>query len=113
MTDDLTYIAGPMTGYPEWNHPAFYHMAARVRSAGYRVICPAELHTPDQSVPWDHYLRRDLTELVKCQRILLLPGWYSSRGASLERKVAHALGMEIIEPYMIEAFIAEGKGFSA
>lgn len=103
----LTYIAGPMTGYPEWNHPAFYAMAEKLRAAGHAVICPAELHEASHDVPWHWYLRRDLAELVKCDRIVLLPGWWESRGARLEHYVAKQLGLEVIYPHDIESLLAQ------
>lgn len=96
--DGVIYIAGPMTGYDEWNHPAFHAMAKQLRDAGNTVINPAELHEASSEVPWDRYLRRDLTELVKCSSVVLLPGWRGSRGAQLEHHVAQALGMEITYP---------------
>ncbi|AXH46894.1 hydrolase [Mycobacterium phage Aminay] len=96
------YIAGPMTGYPEWNHPAFYNMAARLRCAGHRVVCPAELHDASDEIAWDWYLRRDLAELVKCTHMLLLPGWERSKGARLEHTVAEALGLGITYPHETE-----------
>jgi hypothetical protein len=105
----LTYIAGPMSGYPQWNHPAFYHMAARLRSAGFRVICPAELHEPSHDIAWDWYLRRDLAELVKCDHVVLLEGWHLSRGASLEFTVASALGMTITYPEHVDNLILEAE----
>ena len=41
------YIAGPMTGLPELNFPAFHAEAARLRAFGYEVINPAEIN-PDK-----------------------------------------------------------------
>ena len=109
LTDDpnsrgITYIAGPMSlvGPPSWNYPAFEDMAARLRDAGYEVIAPNELHEPDENLPWDWYLRRDLRELVKCGRVVLLEDAHLSSGARLERHVAEALGMEIFEPWQHE-----------
>lgn len=94
----ITYVAGPMTGYAEWNYPAFINMATRLRKAGYRVISPHELHEPSAEVAWDWFLRRDLRELVKCSRIVMLSGWHRSKGARLEHHVAKSLGMEIVYP---------------
>jgi hypothetical protein len=96
----IAYVAGPMTwvGPPTWNYPAFADMAKRLRAAGIPVISPHELHEPSSDVAWDWYLRRDLAQLVKCSRIVMLPNWSQSPGAKLERRVAISLGMEVIYP---------------
>jgi len=36
------YLAGPMRGYPEFNHPAFHAAAAELRASGHAVFNPAE-----------------------------------------------------------------------
>jgi Domain of unknown function (DUF4406) len=97
---DITYIAGPMTsvGPPTWNYPAFIKMADRLRAHDRKVISPHELHEPDSNVKWDWYLRRDLAQLVKCNGIIMLPGWGHSRGATLEHHVAKALEMTVYYP---------------
>ncbi|AER47635.1 hydrolase [Mycobacterium phage DS6A] len=94
----ITYIAGPMTGYPDHNYPAFMAKAAELRAAGVPVINPAEFHGNDLDHPWDWYLRRDLAQLVKCARVVFLPGWRGSRGAQLEHDVAQRLGLELVYP---------------
>ena len=35
------YVAGPMTGLPDHNYPAFAEAAARLRAVGYEVESPA------------------------------------------------------------------------
>lgn len=89
-------------GPPSWNYPAFGEMAERLRNGGYEVISPHELHAPTVDTAWDWYLRRDLCELVKCGRVVMLPGWEESRGAVLEHQVAESLGMVIIYPDGVE-----------
>ena len=37
------YIAGPMTGLPEFNRPNFHLMATRLEKEGYSVLNPAVL----------------------------------------------------------------------
>lgn len=90
------YIAGPMTGYPQLNFPAFHDMAARLRGLGHDVVNPAEINA-DPSAGWADCMRADIAELVKCEGIVTLPGWNRSRGASLEVHIACLLGMSVIE----------------
>ncbi|ORA77164.1 hypothetical protein BST28_18760 [Mycolicibacter kumamotonensis] len=95
---DIYYIAGPMTGYVDFNYPAFEAKAAELREAGKSVISPAEIHPAEPLMPTDWYLRRDLAVLVLCSHIVFLPGWKSSKGSQLEHHVATALGMSITYP---------------
>jgi Domain of unknown function (DUF4406) len=96
----LIYVAGPMTivGPPTWNYPAFEELASALRKEGRKVISPHELHEPSEDLAWDWFLRRDLTQLVKCSDMAMLPGWQSSRGAKLEHYVGKALGLTIHYP---------------
>lgn len=108
----LTYIGGPMSaiGPPDYNYATFNAMAWRLRNAGLPVINPAELHPADPDVPWDFYLRRDIPELVKCDRLVLLRGWEISKGARLERHIAQELGMEIVEWHQLDGWLSERVG---
>lgn len=92
-----TYIAGPMTGLPDFNYPAFNAAADRLRAAGVDVVCPTDLHDGDTSHPHAYYLRLGLRALLDCDELVLLPGWSGSRGAQLERYVAEVLGMRVTE----------------
>lgn len=101
------YLAGPMTGYDDYNFPAFHNAAAGLRASGHEVVSPAEM---DEGIPpeehealdWSDYLRRDLELLVGCEGVAVLPGWQDSKGASLEVHVANALGMPIIDAQLQE-----------
>lgn len=86
------YLAGPMTGYPELNFPAFHTEALRLRGLGYQVVNPAELNC-DINAGWLECMRKDIAELVLCDGVALLDGWESSEGATLERDIAHRLGL--------------------
>lgn len=94
MTNRI-YLAGPMTGLPEFNYPAFHAEAARLRQLGYHVENPAENATPACG-SWAGYMRQALAQLVTCETIALLPGWLASRGANIERALAVDLGIKII-----------------
>lgn len=99
------YLAGPMTGYPDYNYPAFHRAADRLRADGHDVVSPAELddpsHTPGDWT-WDAYLRRDLAHLLDCGAVAVLPGWRASKGATLETQVAAALGMPVYDAGTLE-----------
>lgn len=93
MTLPTIYLAGPMTGLPDFNYPAFAEAAAAWRAKGYRVLNPAENFDGDTSLPRIVYIRKDLAQLVnECTAIAFLPGWQKSRGATLEHAVALGLG---------------------
>jgi len=87
------YIAGPMTGLPEFNFPAFFRVAEIVRQQGHEAINPAEAAPPD--MPWAWYMRRALRLLLDADEVWMLPGWEHSPGARMEFHVASGLGMPI------------------
>lgn len=87
------YVAGPMTGYPELNFPAFHAAAAQLRAAGWNVENPAD-HGEVPGAEWADYMHVDVAMLASCSAIYLLPGWSKSRGGSVEAMLAHWLGME-------------------
>lgn len=113
------YVAGPMSGIPDLNYPAFQRAAVRLRASGYEVLSPAEINadadkhapafgSPDYLQHWRACMRRDIAQLVTCDAIALLPGWERSRGAKLELMVADALGMRRI--YMEHFSQAQAAG---
>lgn len=90
-----TYLAGPMSGYPELNFPLFHAEAKRLRDSGHEVVNPAEINV-DPTKGWAECMRADIAELVKCDAIAMLPGWQRSPGATLEHHIATQLGMQVI-----------------
>jgi len=89
------YIAGPMSGLPELNFPAFHREAAHYRAQGLEVVNPAEINE-DPSAGWNECMRADIRELVTCDAIAMLPGWEKSRGASLEHYIARQLDLTVV-----------------
>lgn len=92
------YIAGPMTGIPEYNYPAFRAAEAKLKALGFPVLCPvdSEEHNSSGSTQtWDWYMRHALRMVTESTAICLLPGWQQSKGAQLEVTVAEALGLDI------------------
>lgn len=94
MTPRL-YLAGPMSGLPDFNYPAFHAQAARLRAIGWQVENPAENPAPACG-SWGAYMRLAIAQLVQCDSIWLLPGWQDSRGARIEHDLATALGMTVL-----------------
>lgn len=110
------YVAGPMRGYPEFNFPAFFAAADKLREKGWKVFNPAqkdvethgtELFTSnktgdtDAAVQQGFSLRDALkwdTEKIclECDAIAMLPGWEKSAGAFAEWALARALGLEVM-----------------
>lgn len=93
------YVAGPMTGLPQSNYPAFHTEAARLRAMGHEVLNPAENPAPPCGT-WAGYMRMALAQLLQCETIRMLPGWENSDGSKLEIYNARHLGMTIIMPHM-------------
>ena len=91
------YIAGPMSGWPDNNYPAFNAKAEELRAEGWAVENPAENPVPECGT-WLGYMRMALRQLALCDAIYLLPWHETSRGASIERNLALALGLKVIEP---------------
>lgn len=89
------YIAGPMTGLPEFNYPAFHAAARRLRALGHTVLNPAENPVPPCGT-WQGYMRMALAQLVQCECVALLPGWSESKGALIERWLAQVLQMDVL-----------------
>lgn len=85
------YIAGPMTGRPLFNHPAFNAAEAKYAALGYRVFNPAKNGLPPES-PWREHMRVDIAALLRSRSVVLLDGWMDSRGANIEHDIAAAVG---------------------
>lgn len=85
------YVAGPMSGYPENNYPAFNTAASALIQAGFIVINPAQFGGTG-----GHYvdlLREDLKKMLTCHGVAMLPYWWESAGARNEIQVAGILKM--------------------
>lgn len=90
------YIAGPMSGLPDLNYPAFNAMAERLRALSFEVENPAE-NPPPKCESWLGYMRMAVAQLATCDAVVMLPGWSKSKGACIERQLAVGLGLEIVE----------------
>lgn len=102
------YIAGPMSGLPEFNFPAFNSAAAIWRAEGWEVFNPAEKDT-EAGLDAEAYKTGDaelatatgfnfreaylwdIEAVLKSNAIYMLRGWENSPGARGEHAVAIAI----------------------
>lgn len=91
---EVLYVAGPMTGLPELNYPAFFAAEARLIAAGFRVENPAINQLPPEAHYTD-YLRLGLAQLLKTGGVAVLEDWWASTGARWEISTAGILHMPI------------------
>lgn len=87
------YVAGPMSGLPALNHPAFNAAASALRDLGFEVENPAENHAPNDAPAWGDWMRVSIQQMMKCDAVALLPGWQWSQGARVETRLAEDLDM--------------------
>ncbi|CAK8739129.1 hypothetical protein SODG_002735 [Sodalis praecaptivus] len=90
MQAKVIYIAGPMTGKPDFNRTAFSLAAVRLSAQGATPLNPAML--PDGLSEAD-YMRIGLAMLQCAEGIYLLDGWQDSAGACAECALAKKLGL--------------------
>lgn len=101
------YVAGPMSGHPEHNFPAFREAARKLRALDYDVTSPVEMDeaggfdskTADNVEPgseeWATFLARDVKVVADVDAVVVIDGWEESRGAALEVHVARELGKKV------------------
>jgi hypothetical protein len=111
------YLAGPMTGIPQFNYPTFHAAAKILREKGLTIASPAEMDTPEQqevalastngAIPssgfvgdqtWGMTLGKDIAFIAdEAAGIIALPGWNKSKGARLEVTCANLLKKPVYE----------------
>ena len=89
------YLAGPMTGLPDYNYPAFFAAADALRQTGYDVLNPADIGQ-HPTWTWADYMRVGLKTLTtQAEAVAVLPGWEHSTGARLEVRTAQRRGLRV------------------
>lgn len=95
------YISGPMGGIEGHNHAAFDDCKIALLDLGHEVVSPADLDRErDENIPTTpdaatraRLLKDDTRYILECDGIVLLDGWYDSKGANYELCLALSLGM--------------------
>lgn len=89
------YVAGPMTGMPDFNYPAFFDAAKHLEAVGYEAINPARKEGRQGCSSWLDFMRLSLIDIAACDGIATLSGWGESRGAALEVHIARSLDLPV------------------
>lgn len=102
------YIAGPMSGYPEANYPAFNEAERLLQHAGYTVVNPANVHL--ERCHYVDLIREDLRVMLDCSGIAVLDRWWESVGARNEVNVGGVLKMptRTVDQWLERAYIELG-----
>lgn len=92
------YIAGPMTGLPEWNREAFIHADMFLTSLGKTVISPIRMQPVfiPERIAHEQYMKICLAMIDAAEAIYFLTGWELSKGATAEHKYAFKNGKKIV-----------------
>jgi hypothetical protein len=62
------------------------------RTIAMKIVNPACL---DEQETWEDYMKIHIPAMIECEAVVMLTGWETSRGAALERMIAHELKMPI------------------
>lgn len=85
----ILYIAGPMTGRPDLNFPAFDAAARQLIDAGYEVLNPTRHSKGHPGWTWiDYLLLLCLRDVDRADGVALLTDWQTSKGAQVEFALA-------------------------
>ena len=88
------YIAGPMTGLPDYNRAAFYLASDNLKEQGHS---PKHTAWMVDGLDRTDYMRNSIQLMLTCEAIYLLSGWENSLGSKVEKSIADVCGLQIIE----------------
>jgi hypothetical protein len=89
ITEMKHYLAGPMTGYENFNIPAFKAAKETLEKKGFKIELPVDIESQKEGWLWGDYLAEDIRIICNdCEGMILLPEWEGSRGAKLELAAA-------------------------
>jgi hypothetical protein len=112
----LLYISGPMTGYDQFNRPAFNAAREHLQAQGFSVIVPGddEEHTIRERLAWRveqpkraAYMFRDFLHVLTANGVAVLEGWQDSPGSKAEVLVAQEIGLPVVWADTLEPVEAE------
>jgi hypothetical protein len=131
-TKPILYISGPLTGYPEYNFPAFFG-AEKILEGNIKIINPARfvidlwarwgligrfeewkeiVSSPVlKIIPMEKYMHTDILAVCLSDGVVVLPGWEKSEGAIKELQIAQAPGLRLksLKRYPLTPVISVAK----
>lgn len=94
------YIAGPIRGKKDCNGENFMKWEEILMKEGYNVVNPIRIservNKMYEEPSWERYMKEDIKELVECDYIFMLDGWFHSKGAFLEHTIAESVGIKVM-----------------
>ncbi|WP_417669474.1 DUF4406 domain-containing protein [Pseudoalteromonas tetraodonis] len=87
------YIAGPMTGLPNFNREAFNTMAEVILRNGNIPLNPATLPA---GLEQNEYMDICFAMVRAAEQVVFLSGWGESEGAQAEYAYSKKLGLELL-----------------
>ena len=89
------YITGKISGIEDTARKLFQEAETKLTQKGYTVVNPMKLpHNHDKT--WKSYMKEDIKALMDCDEIYALNNWEKSEGATIEIKIAQAIGIKVI-----------------
>lgn len=113
----IWYLAGKMSGLPQFNFPKFDEVTTTLREKGMAIVTPSELDSPEIRAAalaskdgqplgvggsWGDFLARDVKVISdQVDGVILMYDWISSKGARQEAFTALQCGKRL-------AYLTEG-----